>query len=72
MKDRKDRKEVATKKAGHDVYLRSIPEDIMQMILKEQARVKLKNNIFQYSIGAAVINLLREYKRCKEETKFEP
>lgn len=46
------------------IRLYDVPDDIYKMLLAEQSRIKLANNIGQFSLESTIYKLLRE--KCKE------
>lgn len=46
------------------IRLTDVPDDIYNMLLHEQSKVKLANNIGQFSLESTIYKLLRE--KCKE------
>lgn len=53
------------------ILLKDIPKKISDEITKEQAAYKLKTDII-ISQSSAVIKMLRDYIRCKEQNNFKP
>ncbi len=74
MKDNKVIKDNGKRKQNDErkILLRHVPDDILEMIVEEQAAIKIKRGIFVYSFADTIFKILRDYKRCKQENKFQP
>jgi len=48
------------------IYLKNIPEDLAEFILKNQWDIKIKKKIGKYSQSQTVIHIIKEYKKIVE------
>lgn len=47
------------------ITLRTVPDDLIQHLLKEQFANKMEKKIGQYSLEKTVIKIIREHKESK-------
>jgi len=52
--------------------LKNIPADLYRFIRDEQDRIKKERGTNKYSFESTIYKMLRDYKRCREETNFKP
>lgn len=43
-----------------------LPQDVRAIVLQEQAEIKSKKNLSQYSQQQTIYNIVREFKKFKE------
>lgn len=49
--------------------LRNIPPDVFKILLREQGEIKNERAIGKFGIEQTIYKLIREYERCKKESK---
>jgi hypothetical protein len=52
-----------------DLTLRSLPEDVRKIILKEQLREKENRGINQFSLSTTIYKIIREWEKCINSQK---
>lgn len=51
------------------IYLKDIPEDLAEHILKVQGEQKCKKKVGKYSQCQAVLHIIREHKKSTDKSK---
>lgn len=49
------------------MLLRSIPEDVFKILLKEQHKEKSEKNKGMFGIEQTIYKIVRDYERCKKQ-----
>lgn len=50
-------------------YLKSVPENLVKLILKTQCDLKLKKGVAKYSQSKTIVYMLNEYSKTLEKKK---
>lgn len=52
-----------------DIWVRSIPDEIAKVLIREQAKQKEQRGILQYSLSATIIKIIKDWEKCHKEEK---
>jgi len=52
-----------------DLVLRSLPEDVRKIILKEQLKEKEIRGINQFSMSTTIYKIIREWEKCYQSQR---
>lgn len=52
-----------------DLVLRDIPEEVRQIVLKQQLKEKQDRGVNQYSMSTTIFKIIREWEKCYNSQK---
>lgn len=52
-----------------DIVLRSMPEDVRKIVLKEQHKEKEHRGTNQFSLSTTIFKIIREWEKCYNSQK---
>lgn len=51
--------------------LKRVPQDVFKIVLEQQTKEKVNRGTKQFSFEATVYKIIREFKRCQDQTGYE-
>lgn len=52
-----------------DIVLRSVPEDVRKLIIREQHKEKENRGTNQFSMSTTIFKIIREWEKCYNSQK---